>query len=104
MTLTSSDGSDCHFSNNGNHRHLLSTKRFEHSPQELKSLGPAFQADTGYPRGSLQIANMIVDGLRRPDDFMSAGSIPIKKLMNGTDPLADWLKSLAREMVIAISR
>lgn len=47
---------------------------------------------------------MIVDGLRRPDDFMSAGSIPIKKLMNGTDPLADWLiKFGAAEMVIAYS-
>ena len=74
-----------------------------------ESLGPAFQADTGYPyqgeaRGSLQIANMILDGLRRPDDFVSAGSIPIKKLMNGTDPLADWLiKFGAAEMVIAYS-
>ena len=35
---------------------------------------------------------------------MSAGSIPIKKLMNGTDPLADWLiKFGAAEMVIAYS-
>ena len=47
---------------------------------------------------------MILDGLRRPDDFVSAGSIPIKKLMNGTDPLADWLiKFGAPEMVIAYS-
>ena len=61
-----------------------------------ETLGPAFQADTGYPyvgeaRGSVQVANMILDGLRRPDVFVSAGTIPIKKLMNATDPLADWL-------------
>ena len=61
-----------------------------------ESLGPAFQVDTGYPyqgeaRGSVQIANMILDGLRRPDVFVSAGTIPIMKLMNATDPLADWL-------------
>ena len=47
---------------------------------------------------------MILDGLRRPDVFVSAGSIPIKKLMNGTNPLADWLiKFGAAEMVIAYS-
>ena len=74
-----------------------------------ESLGPAFQADTGYPyqgeaRGSVQIANMVLDGLRRPDVFVSAGTIPIMKLMNATDPLADWLvKFGAAEMVIAYS-
>lgn len=74
-----------------------------------ESLGPAFQADTGYPyqgeaRGSVQIANMALDGLRRPDVFVSAGTIPIMKLMNATDPLADWLvKFGAAEMVIAYS-
>ncbi|MGA7369774.1 MAG: extracellular solute-binding protein [Nitrososphaeraceae archaeon] len=74
-----------------------------------ESLGPAFQTDIGYPyqgeaRGSLQIANMILDGLRKPDVFVSAGTIPIMKLMNATDPLADWLvKFGAAEMVIAYS-
>ena len=74
-----------------------------------ETLGPAFQVDTGYPyqgeaRGSVQIANMILDGLRRPDVFVSAGTIPIVKLMNATDPLADWLvKFGAAEMVIAYS-
>jgi molybdate/tungstate transport system substrate-binding protein len=74
-----------------------------------ESLGPAFQADTGYPyqgeaRGSVQIANMILDGLRRPDVFVSAGTIPITKLMNAAEPLADWLvKFGAAEMVIAYS-
>jgi molybdate/tungstate transport system substrate-binding protein len=74
-----------------------------------ESLGPAFQADTGYPfqgeaRGSVQIANTILDGLRKPDVFVSAGTIPVMKLMNATDPLADWLvKFGAAEMVIAYS-
>jgi len=75
-----------------------------------ESLGPAFQAYTGYSyqgeaRGSVQIANMILDGLRRPGVFISAGTIPIMKLMNATDSLADWLvKFGAAEMVIAYSR
>jgi molybdate/tungstate transport system substrate-binding protein len=74
-----------------------------------ESLGPAFQVDAGYPyqgeaRGSVQIANMILDGLRRPDVFVSAGTIPIMKLMNATDTLTDWLvKFGAAEMVIAYS-
>jgi molybdate/tungstate transport system substrate-binding protein len=72
-----------------------------------ESLGPAFEANTGYPyqgeaRGSVQIANMILDGLRRPDVFVSAGTVPVMKLMNATDPLVDWLvKFGAAEMVIA---
>ena len=50
------------------------------------SLGPSFQKQTGYTyigegRGSIQIANMIIDGQRRPDVFVSAGTIPIMKLM-----------------------
>src|SRR5215510_5887594 len=71
-----------------------------------ETLGPAFQEETGYPyegeaRGSVQIANMILDGLRRPDVFVSAGTIPIKKLMNATDRLAAWLvKFGSAEMVI----
>jgi molybdate/tungstate transport system substrate-binding protein len=74
-----------------------------------ESLGPTFQADTGYPyqgeaRGSVQIANMILDGLRKPDVFLSAGTIPVMKLINATDPFADWLiKFGAAEMVIAYS-
>ena len=72
-----------------------------------ETLGPAFQEETGYPyqgeaRGSVQIANMILDGLRSPDVFVSAGTIPIMKLMNASDPLADWLvKFGSAEMVIA---
>jgi molybdate/tungstate transport system substrate-binding protein len=83
------------------------------------TLGPSFQNETGYTyegegRGSVQIANMILDGLRRPDVFVSAGTIPIMKLMNKTDvggsgnsskpPLANWLvKFGSAEMVIAYS-
>ena len=72
-------------------------------------LGPAFQKESGYPyegeaRGSVQIANMIIDGLRTPDFFVSAGTIPIKRLMNNTTPYAHWLiKFGSAEMVIAYS-
>jgi molybdate/tungstate transport system substrate-binding protein len=72
-------------------------------------LGPAFQKESGYPyegeaRGSVQVANMIIDGLRTPDFFVSAGTVPIKKLMNNTTPYADWLvKFGSAEMVIAYS-
>lgn len=74
-----------------------------------ESLGPAYQVETGYTyhgeaKGSVQIANMIIDGLRRPDVFVSAGTIPIIKLMNSTDvpPLAEWLMKFgSAEMVIA---
>jgi molybdate/tungstate transport system substrate-binding protein len=72
-------------------------------------LGPAFQKESGYPyegeaRGSVQVANMIIDGLRTPDFFVSAGTIPIKRLMNNTTPYADWLiKFGSTEMVIAYS-
>ena len=74
-----------------------------------ENLGPTFQKETGHiydgePRGSIQVANMIIDGLRRPDFFVSAGTVPIKKLMNNTTPFADWLvKFGSAEMVIAYS-
>ena len=89
------------------------------------SFGPLFQKETGYTyegeaRGSVQVANMIIDGLRRPDVFVSAGTIPIMKLMNSstsnnnggvgksssssTTSLAEWLvKFASAEMVIAYS-
>jgi molybdate/tungstate transport system substrate-binding protein len=74
-----------------------------------ETLGPAFQKESGYiyegePRGSVQVANMIIDGLRKADFFVSAGAIPINKLMNNTPRLADWLvKFGSAEMVIAYS-
>jgi molybdate/tungstate transport system substrate-binding protein len=73
-------------------------------------IGPAFQKETKYmyqgeARGSVQVANMIIDGLRKPDFFVSAGTIPIKKLMNNTStPFAEWLvKFASAEMVISYS-
>ena len=73
-------------------------------------IGPAFQKETkhmyqGEARGSAQVANMIIDGLRKPDFFISAGTIPIKKLMNNTNtPFAEWLvKFASAEMVISYS-
>lgn len=74
-----------------------------------EKLGPTFQEKTGYiyegeARGSVQVANMIIDGFRRPDFFVSAGTVPIKKLMNNGTPFANWLvKFGSAEMVIAYS-
>lgn len=73
------------------------------------SIGPTFQNDTGYNyvgegKGSVQLANMIIDKQRNPDVFVSAGTIPIMKLMNQSPPLARWqVKFASAEMVIAYS-
>jgi molybdate/tungstate transport system substrate-binding protein len=73
------------------------------------SLGPSFQNQTGYTyvgegKGSVQIANLIVDGFRKPDVFVSAGTIPIMKIINNKPPFAQWLINFASaEMVIAYS-
>lgn len=71
------------------------------------TMGPSFQKETGYGylgegRGSLQIANMIIDGQRRPDIFISAGTIPILKVIDHNPALAHWLVEFASaELVIA---
>ena len=71
------------------------------------TIGPSFQKDTGYiyvgeGKGSVQLANMIVDKQRDPGVFVSAGTIPVMKLMNHNPPLAHWLvKFASAEMVIA---
>lgn len=73
------------------------------------NLGPLFQKEAGYTyqgegRGAIQVSNMIVDGQRRPDVFVSAGTTPIMKLMNKTRPIAEWLvKFSSAEMVIVYS-
>jgi molybdate/tungstate transport system substrate-binding protein len=85
------------------------------------SFGPSFQKETGFTyegeaRGSVQVANMIIDRLREPDIFVSAGTIPIMKLMNNSSSnnndnsnddkssLAQWLvKFASAEVVIAYS-
>jgi|RhiMethySRZTD1v2_1073278.scaffolds.fasta_scaffold00717_27 ABC-type molybdate transport system substrate-binding protein len=52
-------------------------------------------------RGSVQVANMIIDGLRTPD-FVSAGTVPIKRLMNNTILFVDCLVKFGpAEIVIA---
>jgi molybdate/tungstate transport system substrate-binding protein len=70
------------------------------------SLGKTFEQTLG------EIANMIIDGQRKPDVFVSAGTIPIMKLMNNAGgsnqqqqrPFAQWLvKFASAEMVIAYS-
>ncbi|HZA07262.1 MAG TPA: extracellular solute-binding protein [Nitrososphaeraceae archaeon] len=92
------------------------TKPFE------DSLGPSFEKKTGYSymgegRGSVQIANMIIDGQRKPDVFVSAGTNPIIMLMMNNSgniggkqqqqqqqqqPITQWLvKFASTEMVIA---
>ena len=73
------------------------------------TIGPAFQEETGYTylgesRGSVQVANMIIDKQRTPDVFVSAGKVPIQKLMDNDPPLVSWLVSFASaEVVIAYS-
>jgi molybdate/tungstate transport system substrate-binding protein len=83
-----------------------------------ESIGPLYEKKTGYAytgegRGSVQIANMIIDGQRKPDVFVSAGTIPIMKLMSNVasgnqqqqqQPHVQWLvKFGSAEMVIAYS-
>ncbi len=72
-------------------------------------IGPAFQSESGYPyvgegKGSVQVSNLIKDGFRTPDVFVSAGTIPMMRLMNTTPPVVDWLlKFGSAEIVIAYS-
>ena len=71
---------------------------------EIKSV---FHNLTGYNfigegKGSVQISNMILDGFRKPDVFVSADTTPIERLMNHSPPLANWLiKFASAELVIA---
>jgi molybdate/tungstate transport system substrate-binding protein len=71
---------------------------------EIKSV---FQNLTGYNfigegKGSVQISNMILDGFRKPDVFVSADTTPIERLINHNPPLANWLvKFGSAELVIA---
>jgi molybdate/tungstate transport system substrate-binding protein len=71
---------------------------------EIKSV---FQNLTGYNfigegKGSVQISNMILDGFRKSDVFLSADTTPIERLINHTPSLANWLvKFGSAELVIA---
>src|SRR5438093_9478551 len=58
-------------------------------------LGPSFHNQTGYNivgegKGSIQISNLIIDGFRKPDIFVSADALPILRLINHDPPLAHW--------------
>ena len=72
-------------------------------------LGPAFQNQTGFTfqgesKGSVQIANLILDGFRKPDVFVSAGTIPILKLADNNPPFVHWwIKFASAELVIMYS-
>jgi len=53
---------------------------------------------------ALQIANMMLDGFRMPDIFVSEGTIPILKLANNNQPLVHWWSKFASaELVITYS-
>jgi molybdate/tungstate transport system substrate-binding protein len=71
------------------------------------TIGPSFEGESSYAyigegKGAVQIANMIIDQQRRPDVFVSAGTVPIMKLVNHKPPLAHWLVRFASaEIVIA---
>ena len=70
---------------------------------------PAFQNLTGYnfigeAKGSVQISNMILDGFRKPDIFVSADTTPIERLINQSTPRADWFITFgSAELVIAFN-
>src|SRR5918993_983407 len=72
-------------------------------------IGPEFQYESEYTyvgegKGSVQAANLIKDGFRTPDVFVSAGTIPVLMLMNNTPPIAEWLVEFgSAEIVIAYS-
>lgn len=69
-------------------------------------VGPAFShlgyGYKGEGHGSIQDANMIIDGQRFPDVFISVGGLPITKLIVNNPSLAKWYLSFASdELVIA---
>ncbi len=69
-------------------------------------IGPAFGhlgfVFSGEGHGSIQDANMIIDGQRFPDVFVSVGPEPITKLIDNNPPLAKWYIGFASdELVIA---
>lgn len=56
----------------------------------------------GEGHGSTQDANMVIDGQRSPDVFISVGTEPITKLINNNPSLAKWYIGFASdELVIA---
>jgi molybdate/tungstate transport system substrate-binding protein len=72
-----------------------------------EDIGPSFQNQTGFNflgegKGSVQLSNLIIDGFRRPDVFVSADTLPIETLIGHDPPLARWyVKFASAELVIA---
>jgi molybdate/tungstate transport system substrate-binding protein len=69
-------------------------------------IGPAFSHlgfdYKGEGHGAIQDANMIIDGQRIPDVFISVGAEPITKLIDNNPSLAKWYIGFASdELVIA---
>jgi ABC-type molybdate transport system substrate-binding protein len=69
-------------------------------------MGPAFShlgfVYRGEGHGSIQDANMIIDGQRSPDVFISVDTEPVTKLINNNPSLAKWYIGFASdELVIA---
>ena len=81
----------------------------DHFWKFLNEIGTAFQNQTGFTfqgesKGSVQIANMMLDGFRMPEVFVSEGTIPIIKLANNNQPLVHWWSKFASaELVITYS-
>jgi molybdate/tungstate transport system substrate-binding protein len=71
-----------------------------------RSVGPSF-ADSGYifrgeGHGSVQNSNLVKDGQRYPDVFISAAIEPLRILMENDPPLVTWYITFATdEMAIA---
>ncbi len=71
-------------------------------------VGPAFShlgyGYKGEGHGSIQDANMIIDGQRFPDVFIGVGEQPITKLIDNNPSLAKWdLGFASDELVIAFN-
>ena len=72
-------------------------------------IGPAFSnlgfVYRGEGHGSIQDANMVIDGQRSPDVVISVGTEPITKLIDNNPSLAKWYIGFASdELVIGLSR
>ncbi|HZC20692.1 MAG TPA: hypothetical protein VE223_03520, partial [Nitrososphaeraceae archaeon] len=67
-------------------------------------IGPAF-SNLGYDyrgegHGSIQNANMIIDGQRFPDVFISVGANPVNMLINNKPSLAKWYLGFASDEMV----
>jgi molybdate/tungstate transport system substrate-binding protein len=72
-----------------------------------RKIGPAFQnysgdkySFLGEGHGSIQDANMIIDGQRFPDVFISVGDLPMQMLIHHNPPLAKSSKNFASDEMV----